>query len=227
MTANILLVEDNIELAGSLGDYLSEVGFEMDFVYNGKACIELVKHNQYDVIIMDIMMPVQDGLTTCRFIREVLHIDVPIIFLTAQETLDSKIEGFDAGGDDYLVKPFAPEELTCRLHALLKRRKNSSTFSQQMLGELDIDYNLRVIKRQGVQIDINELQFKLVSLLIQYAPKPVSRQLLEEELWPDGLPESDPLRTHIHNLRRLLDKPFEKPLILTVRGRGYRLAIPE
>lgn len=227
MAINILLVEDNVELAGSLADYLSEVGFEMDFVYNGKACIELVKANAYDVIIMDIMMPVQDGLTTCRLLRETLYIDTPIIFLTARGTLDDKLEGFKLGGDDYLVKPFAPEELVCRLNALLKRRQPAFQRVQQTLGDLIINHPLRCISRQGHDIALNELQFQLFTLLAQSAPEPVSRQFLESELWPDGLPESDPLRTHIYHLRQLLDKPFNSELIKTVRGRGYRLDIAE
>jgi len=221
---HLLLAEDNTELAGSLADYLSEVGFEVDFAFNGRSCLELVKINHYDVIVMDIMMPVQDGLSACRKLREDYN-DIPIIFLTARNSLDDKIEGFDAGGDDYLVKPFAPEELVCRVNALLKR-KQSNFSSNQILGDLTVDHRLQHIYREDMLIELNETQFKLLSLLAQAAPEPVSRLSLEGALWPDGLPDSDPLRTHIYRLRQQLDKPFEKALIKTVHGKGYRLAIP-
>ena len=128
MTTNLLLVEDNTELAGSLGDYLSEVGFDVDYAFNGESCIELIKTNQYDVIVMDIMMPIKDGLTACNELREHYHIDTPLIFLTARDTLDDKLKAFSSGGDDYLVKPFAPEELVCRLNALRNRGKIKKQF---------------------------------------------------------------------------------------------------
>lgn len=225
MATHVLLVEDNTELAGSLADYLSEVGFEVDFAFNGQSCVELVRANPYDVIVMDIMMPIKDGLSTCRELREHHYNETPVLFLTARDSLNDKLEGFAAGGDDYLVKPFAPEELVCRLNALLKRKKPHSR-SKQSLGELLIDHRLQNIYRQGVLIELHEIQFKLLVLLAQVAPEPVSRTALENSLWPNGLPESDPLRTHIYRLRLQLDKPFDHALIKTVHGKGYRLAIP-
>ena len=226
MTTHVLLVEDNPELAGSLADYLSEVGFEVDFAYNGKSCLELVKVNDYDVIVMDIMMPIQDGLSACRALREEHYNDTPILFLTARDSLEDKLTGFAAGGDDYLVKPFAPEELACRLNALLKRNR-PSVRAKQSLGDLVIDHRLQQIFRQDQLIELNDIQFKLLVLLAQVAPAPVSRMALENSLWPDGLPESDPLRTHIYRLRLQLDKPFDQTLLKTVHGKGYRLAIPQ
>ncbi len=225
MTTHILLAEDNAELAGSLADYLSEVGFEMDFAFNGESCIELVKKNHYDVIIMDIMMPLLNGLSACQMLREEHCVDTPIIFLTARDSLEDKLEGFAAGGDDFLVKPFSPEELVCRLKALLKRKRTPNQ-NLQIHGEITIDHQLQQIFRQDQLIEVYETQFKLLILLAQASPKPVSRLELENSLWPEGLPDSDPLRTHIYRLRLQLDKPFKKNLIKTVHGKGYRLAVP-
>lgn len=225
MTTQLLLVEDNSELAGSLADYLSEVGFDVDFAYNGKSCLELIKANHYDMIVMDIMMPIQDGLSTCRALRDEHYNDTPILFLTARDSLDDKLQGYAAGGDDYLVKPFEPAELACRINALLKRHRPSQR-TQQNLGELIINHKLQQVYRQNMLIELNDIQFKLLVLLAQAAPEPVSRMSLENRLWPNGLPESDPLRTHIYRLRQQLDKPFNSALIKTMHGKGYRLAIP-
>ena len=223
---NVLIVEDNTELSGSLADYLSEVGFEVDFAFNGKSCLELLSANEYDVIIMDIKMPIKDGLTTCREIRSVYHMDTPILFLTARDNLDDKVAGFSAGGDDYVVKPFSPEELVCRLNALLKRTKLPAA-SRQILGELTIDHGLQQVYRNDILIDLHEIQFKILAILARSAPNPVSRTVLEDSVWPDGPPESEPLRTHIYRLRKKLDTPFSQALIKTQHGKGYRLAIPQ
>lgn len=226
MSTQLLLVEDNSQLAGSLADYLSEVGFDVDFAFNGQSCLELIRQNHYDLIVMDIMMPVKDGLAACRSLREEYHDDTPVLFLTARDSLKDRLEGFAAGGDDYLIKPFAPEELVCRLNVMLKRT-SPLTKPKQKLGELKIDRQLRQVFRQGLLIELHDIQFKLLLLLAQAAPAPVPRAFLENNLWPDGLPDSDPLRTHIYRLRARLDKPFDCPLIKTVHGKGYRLAIPE
>jgi len=227
MTTQLLLVEDNSQLAGSLGDYLSEVGFEVDFAFNGQSCLTLVEQNHYDVIVMDIMMPSLDGLSACRQLRETLRCEAPIIFLTARGELADKLEGYQAGGDDYLVKPFAPEELVCRLHSLLKRQRRDEGLQVQKLGPITLDHARQRVEREGVWIDMHEVPFQILQKLAQAAPQPVSRAQLERSLWPDGLPESDPLRTHIYRLRSQLDKPFDTALVLTVHGRGYRLAIPD
>lgn len=225
METQVLLVEDNADLAGSLADYLSEVGFAVDFAFNGQSCLELLKQNQYDVIIMDVMMPILDGLSTCAALRNDLGINTPVLFLTARDSLDDKVEGFKSGGDDYLVKPFASEELVCRLNALVKRR-NAESIEPQQFGELTIDQQLQQVYRQGQLINLHEIQFKILMSLINAAPMIVTRIELEDQLWPEGLPESDPLRSHIYRLRQQLDKPFTVPLIKTVHRKGYRLAIP-
>jgi DNA-binding response OmpR family regulator len=218
-------VEDNRELAGSLGDFLEQLGYEVDFAFNGLSALQLLRENNYDAVVLDVMMPNLDGLKACRAIRDELHLSLPIIFLTARDAVEDKIAGFEAGGDDYLVKPFSPEELDCRINALLRRR-NLAQRSRQVVGDLELDHSLHKVWRQGKPIELREIQFQLLVLLINAAPEAVPRQTLERTLWPAGFPDSDPLRTHIYRLRANLDRPFDTKLLHTVHGRGYRIAIP-
>jgi DNA-binding response OmpR family regulator len=223
---SVLLVEDDGALAGSLADYLSEVGFEVDFAFNGLAAVELARQRNYDAVVMDIGMPGLDGLAACRELRTRHHLGTPIIFLTARDTLGDKLKGFDAGADDYLVKPVAPAELVCRLKAILRRGHPSDT-DVQHLGDLVIDHKLRQVSRGGVRIELAEIPYRILSTLAQTAPAPVSRTKLEKEVWSDGPPGSEPLRTHIYRLRQVLDAPFETALLKTIHGTGYRLAVPD
>lgn len=222
----VLLVEDDKSLSASLADYLTELDFEVDFAFNGKAALNLLEDNSYDLIVMDVAMPLLDGLETTQAIRQQLFIDTPIIFLTARDTLEDKLMGFKSGGDDYLVKPFSPEELVCRMKAILQRGK-INTNTVQTLGNLTFNHQLHQVQREGKFIELDDLQFKILTLLAKNAPNPISRSTLEDYLWPDGLPESDPLRTHIYRLRQKIDKPFQSNLVVTVHGKGYRLAIPQ
>lgn len=222
---SILIVEDDLQLAGSLGDYLTEQGFDVDYAYDGEMCLELTRQTAYDALVMDIAMPIMDGVATCRTLREVQHDSTPILFLTARDTLKDKLEGFDAGGDDYLIKPFAPEEVVARLKALLQRTRRSHT-AIEALGPLRLDHMSKQASREGHKLDLHEIQFRLLATLVQSAPEIVSRQQLEAAIWRDEMPSSDPLRTHIYRLRQQLDKPFSTDLLHTVHGRGYRLAIP-
>ncbi|SDQ83796.1 MULTISPECIES: response regulator transcription factor [unclassified Pseudomonas] len=222
----ILLVEDDRTLAGSLADYLSEVGFDIDFAFNGQTCLERTLQQRYDAIVMDVTMPGLDGLRACKALRK-RQDQTPILFLTARDALADKLDGYEAGADDYLIKPFEPQELVCRLHALLRRGKLPSHAEQLQCGELLIDLKRQMVYRQGIAIELQEVPIRLLSLLAEAAPDAVSRKKLENALWPDELPESDPLRSHIYRLRQALDRPFERELVKTVHGKGYRLAIPD
>lgn len=226
MSITALLVEDDSELAGSLADYLMEVGFEIDFAFNGQACLELCKDNSYDVLIMDVNMPQMDGLSACQILREQHGLSTPIIFLTARDTLEDKLAGFEAGCDDYLVKPFAPAELAARLKVLAQRRGNTRAKLIQF-GDIEINKQTQQVKRQDKTIELHHIQLRLLETLAQYAPAPVSREVLEKELWQGEPPNCDALRTHIYRLRMAIDKPFDSQLIKTIHGRGYRLAIPD
>lgn len=222
----ILLVEDDHALAGSLGDYLSEFGYEVDYARDGRSCLERVRKQAYDLIVMDVAMPRMSGFDTCRRLRHERN-ETPILFLTARDALPDKEEGYAAGGDDYLVKPFEPQELIWRMRALMRRVAPRQPRSPRQVGDLIIDPASQSLSRHGVVSVLPALQFSLLNLLADQAPEPVSRRKLEAALWPEGdPPDSDALRTYIYRLRQTLGKPYGNDLIKTVHGKGYRLAIP-
>ncbi len=218
----VLLVEDNHFLAGNIGDYLALKGLSVDFANNGKQCISLVKQYSYDVISIDVMMPGQDGFEVCRELREKLHIQTPIIFLTAKIELEDKMIGFESGGDDYLTKPFELDEFLCRLKALASRGPRAD-IGQISYGDIVIETNTQKVLRNNKEIKVNQMQFEILKVLVQHAPNIVTRHDLEYEIWGDDLPDSDVLRTHIYRIRNLLDKPFDEQYLETVHGKGFRL----
>ena len=222
----LLLVEDDTSLAGSLADFLTERGYEVDFAFNGQSGVELARRNEYDVIVMDVSMPVMDGLSACQRLRDDHGIDTPIIFLTARDALDDKIAGYRSGGDDYLVKPFAPEELVCRVDALRNRRRLLRT-KNLTFGDLSIYPGRLRAEFGGRALEICGTNLRLMMILVNAAPEVVSKAALEAELWPDQKPQSGPLRNHVYRLRRLLSDAFGDPLIKTVHGSGYRIELPD
>lgn len=222
----LLLVEDNQFLAGNIGDYLTLKGHTVDFASNGKQCLSLVKQNSYDVISVDIMMPGQDGFEVCSALRQELHIQTPIIFLTAKIELEDKMRGFELGGDDYLTKPFELDEFHCRIKALASRGPRSD-IGQIAYGDILLETKAQKVLRNDKEIKLNQVQFEILKLLIQQAPNIVSRHDLEYEIWGDDLPDSDVLRTHIYRIRNLLDKPFDFPYLETIHGKGFRLCAPD
>lgn len=222
----ILLVEDDHELAGSLMDYLAEFHYDVDFARDGQACLELARRHVYDLIVMDVAMPRMSGFDVCRQLRCEQN-QTPVIFLTARDALPDKAEGYEAGGDDYLVKPFEPQELIWRIRALLRRGATRQPRTPRQLGELTIDPVSQSLSHNGIVTALPALQFSLLSVLADAAPEPVSRRKLEATLWPEGdPPDSDALRTYVYRLRQALGKPYGNELIRTVHAKGYRLAIP-
>lgn len=224
LAMKLLLLEDNIQLAESLGEYLEGMGCAVDYAYTAKSCINLVENNPYDALILDITMPGMNGLDACKVIRQQLQVATPLLFLTARDTLEDKLIGFDAGCDDYLVKPFAPQELFVRLKAQ-EARGPRRDIGIQTVGDLQINHPLRAVIRAGNTIVLAETQFTILKLLINATPNLVSKEAIEAAIWGNDPPQSDALRTHLYRLRNLLDKPFDKPMIATVHGKGYRLDI--
>ncbi|MDP2543901.1 response regulator transcription factor [Photobacterium damselae subsp. piscicida] len=218
----VLIVDDNHNIAETIADYLELEGMTIDCAYHGEAALNLVKENHYDVIIMDIMMPKLDGINAVKKLREEQFCNTPILFLTAKNQLEDKIAAFKAGGDDYLLKPFAMEELCLRLYALSNRGP------RQDIGELkfaDITINTRTdeVKRAETEIKLSRIQLKILKLLMRQAPSIVSRQEVIESIWGDETPSSDALRSHIYGLRNALDKGFETSRLETIHGQGYRI----
>lgn len=218
----VLIVEDNDELAGSVADYLSALGYSVDFAFNGAAGLQLLEQNRYDLAIFDVAMPKMNGLELCKKLRNELFNPIPVLFLTARDTLDDKKQGFQAGADDYLIKPFALEELHLRLQALLSRGPRRDVGIQNIAG-LTIDHNQSIVRCGNTQVRLLSLQMNILTILTKHYPNVVSRQVLEQALWEGAPPESDPLRTHIYRLRATLETSFERPIIRTVYAKGYQI----
>jgi DNA-binding response OmpR family regulator len=221
----ILIVEDNIDIAENISDYLEIQGHVTDFAMDGISGLHLALTQDYDAIILDIMLPGMDGLTFCRKLREEGEKVTPVLMLTARDTLSDKLEGFDAGADDYLVKPFELEELSARIQALVRRSDQAKKKSLR-IGDLELDLGRMQVQRAGRSIELNRACLKILTMLMQASPNVVSRKEIEHALWSDMPPGSDVLRSHIYTLRRAIDKPYKRPLIQTVHGVGYKLVAP-
>ncbi|MBU4353067.1 MAG: response regulator transcription factor [Nanoarchaeota archaeon] len=218
----ILVVEDHQDLAENIGDYLEGQGHVLDFALDGIGGLHLALTEDYDVIVLDVMLPVMDGLTLCRKLREEAEKYTPVLMLTARDTLLDKLSGFDAGTDDYLVKPFALEELSARLHALVKRTvQNPQTLLR--VDDIVINTGTMIVRREGQPIELNRVCLKILVRLMKAHPNVVLRRDLEHALWGDMPPGSDSLRSHIYTLRRKIDKPFSHPLLHTVHGIGFKI----
>lgn len=218
----VLIVEDNEDIASNIGDYLEDKGHIVDFAMDGVTGLHLAVTQPLDVIVLDIMLPGIDGFSICRRLREETDIAVPVLMLTAKDTLKDKLEGFDAGTDDYMLKPFSLEELEARLFALVRRAKPDTKRIIE-INRVKIDLGQRLVTRDGAQIKLNRTCFQILVELMKAAPGVVSRADLENMLWSDYKPGTDVLRSHIYALRKALDDPEEESLIETVVGVGFRM----
>jgi DNA-binding response OmpR family regulator len=219
----ILVVEDNRDILTNILDYLTLKGYSVDCAQDGLSGLHLAATEHYDLIVLDIMLPGMDGYQLCQRLREDARSDTPIIMLTARDALDDRLKGLNAGADDYLLKPFALSELVARIEAILRRSQGSRKRRLQ-IGDLSYDLDTLQVRRGGQSLKLNPLGMKLLAVLMQRSPAVVRREALEEALWGDDCPDSDSLRSHIHQLRQVVDKPFDKPLLHTIHGVGYRLA---
>ncbi|WP_425913029.1 response regulator transcription factor [Pseudomonas sp. GWSMS-1] len=219
----ILVIEDNRDILANILDYLQLKGFSVDCAQDGLGGLHLASSGHYDLIVLDIMLPGIDGYQVCKRLREDGHNEVPILMLTARDALDDRLQGLNAGADDYLIKPFALSELVARIEAIL-RRSQGSRKRQLKVADLVYDLDTLHVSRAGQPLKLNPIGLKLLAVLMQKSPAVIRREALEEALWGDDSPDSDSLRSHIHQLRQVLDKPFATPLLHTLHGVGYRLA---
>ncbi|MDV7211489.1 response regulator transcription factor [Azotobacter beijerinckii] len=219
----ILVIEDNRDILANVLDYLELKGYTVDCAQDGLSGLHLAVTGQYDLIVLDVMLPGIDGYQLCERLRNDAGSETPIIMLTARDSLDDRLQGLAKGADDYLLKPFALSELVARIEAVLRRTQGSRKRLLQV-GDLSYDLDTLSVSRAGKPLKLNPVGYKLLAILMQKSPAVVRREFLENALWGDDLPESDSLRSHIHQLRQTLDKPFDKRLLHTVHGIGYRLA---
>ncbi|MCC6170875.1 MAG: response regulator transcription factor [Gammaproteobacteria bacterium] len=222
--SSVLLIEDHRDIAEMIVEFLEGRGCVVDYAGDGITGLHLAVTNPYDVIVLDVMLPGLDGLALCRKLREEARRDTPLLMLTARDTLDDKLRGLDAGADDYLVKPFEIRELEARIRTLLRRHRGTVTRETYRVGDLTFDTGTLRVTRGDTALSLTPIGLKLLTVLMRAAPRVVSRQQLEREVWGDVLPDSDTLRSHLYTLRKAIDKPFERPLLHTIAGSGYRLA---
>ena len=221
----VLMVEDHYELASTLCEFLEEHEFVVDHARNLDAARHLLKLRPYHVLLLDINLPDGSGYELCEWLRNHQGMDLPVLMLTARDTLDDKLKGFKSGTDDYLVKPFDFNELVMRVQALIKRSLGEVSNSQIKIHDLVLDPARQHLSRSGQIIELPPIQFKLLKLLMRNSPKVTTKQEIMMELWGDEEPESDALRSHIYNLRKIVDKPFEQKLIHTVSGVGLKVSL--
>jgi two-component system, OmpR family, copper resistance phosphate regulon response regulator CusR len=216
----ILLIEDDSTLSASIAKHLRAESFAVDIAGDGKKGEEFAHINEYDVILLDIMLPHQDGWTTCKNLRR-MNVLTPILMLTALDDVNDKIRGLDSGADDYLPKPFHIGELLARLRALARRRTDVRTTDIEHYG-LRLDIATHRAYREGNEIFLTSKEFALLELFMMHPGKILSREVISEHLWDMNFePRSNIIESFVRFLRQKIDKGFDTSLIQTVRGAGY------
>lgn len=214
MSIRILVVDDNPDILANVRDFLSMTdGWDTETCTTGRAALERLQTASFDLLILDIGLPDVDGVTITRQLRNTGN-RLPILMLTARDTIDDRVEGLTSGADDYLVKPFSLRELAARVEALL-RRSGLSTADKLIVGPLTLDLKTLRVTRDGIDIRLNPTCLQLLRELMQKSPGVVGRLRLEAVLWQGEPPASDSLRSNLYLLRQAVDKPFERALIHT------------
>jgi len=224
----VLLVEDDPEVSSYLKKGLKEQGYNVDSALDGKDALFLANSEDYDVMIIDRMLPALDGLTIVKSVRAAGK-STPMLVLSALGEVDDRVEGLRAGGDDYLTKPFAFSELLARLDALARRARQSPAAETTLrVADLELDQLTRIVKRGGQVIDLQPREYRLLEYLMANAGRVVTRTMLLEQVWDYYFdPQTNVIDVHISRLRGKIDKDFDQPLLHTVRGAGYVIREPE
>lgn len=224
---HILLVEDDRQTANFLQKGLTETGYVVDWADNGEDGLHLANNSQYDALIVDRMLPKRDGLSLIQSLRSQGN-QTPVLILSALGEVDNRVEGLRAGGDDYLVKPYAFSELLARLQALMRRAQPTQEQTILKLRDLEMDLLKRRVTRAGMVINLQPREFVLLEYLMRHAGQAVTRTMLLEKVWDYHFdPQTNVIDVHISRLRSKIDKDFDVPLLHTVRGAGYLLHDPQ
>lgn len=222
----ILVIEDNRLLRDNLQALLAAHGFQTEFAADGRTGLQMALAEPPDVLVLDLGLPGLDGLQVCQRLRVEADRHVPILMLTARDALDDRLLGFRSGADDYLVKPFAGEELVARCLVLSQRHRVGQAHVLR-IGSLHIDRRTHSVQRHGQPLELHQTSHDILLALAEAWPRTLTRSELVQRLWGDAPPDSDPLRTHLYLLRQALDKPFATPMLKTVHGVGFRLESDE
>ena len=218
------MIEDNHDIRLNLAEYFHQQGVIVDFADNGELGLQLALSQYYDCLVLDLMLPRLDGIAVCKQIRLRALRHLPIIMMTARDTLTDKREGFGIGADDYLTKPFDMEELWLRCQALVNR--HAQEYSHVLtVGDITLNRQLQQVERQGLLLKLSPIALQILDILLQAHPRVVSRSELCDKIWGDEHTESDALRSHLYQLRKAIDKPFQQAIIKTVHGVGFALDI--
>ena len=219
----ILIVEDDLEAAEAMDRGLSEGGHVCTRAADGEEGLAASRSGEFDVMIVDRMMPKMDGVQLVETIRREGD-RTPVLFLSALGEVGDRVDGLQAGGDDYLVKPYAFAELIARIEALARRRETGSVQTLLKVGELEMDLIARTVHRSGKDIDLQPREFQLLEFMMRHAGQSVTRTMLLEKVWHYHFdPQTNVIDVHISRLRSKIDKGFDRPMLQTVRGAGYRL----
>jgi heavy metal response regulator len=223
MIMRVLVVEDERRIADFIKRGLSEQGYAVDVAHDGDEALDWADVAQFDIIVLDVMLPLRDGIEVCRILRQ-RGIPTPVLMLTARDAVEDRVRGLDSGADDYLVKPFAFAELLARLRALA-RREPSVSGTRLQAGDLMLDTATREVSRQGQSIVLTSKEYALLEHLMRHPNQVLTRTMIAEHVWNyDFDNATNVIDVHIRNLRRKIDEPFPHKLIHTVRGAGYRLS---
>jgi len=223
MCLRLLLIEDDYDLAESIIDYMENRDCSADFAASGKQALSLLKDNIYDVIVLNIKLGSMNGFDICSNIRQVLRLRIPVIILTEGFGVADILNGLRCGADDYIAKPFSPDELFVRVQAVLERQKRQSYSDIFRVGDLTLETEKGIVRRGGQNIRLSSVCFRILLRLMEKSPGFVSRDELEYDLWRDQPPLTNALKAHFWTLRTRVDKPFDKQLLYTMRGRGYKI----
>ena len=219
----ILIVEDDVSIATLLRRGLSEQHYSVDVASDGAEGEYLAKVNDYDLVVLDIMLPKKDGWSVCRSLREA-GITSPVLMLTALDSVEDKIKGLDGGADDYLTKPFHVGELLARVRSLVRRQSEQKT-TELRVGDLTIDTVSRTVRRGDIPIALTAKEFGMLEYFVLNRNKVLTRQMISEHVWDMNFdPQSNVIDSFVRFLRQKIDKGFAAPLIHTVRGVGYRFS---
>ena len=217
----VLLVEDDRDLAELVFEYLEAESIECDMAFHGQMALNLIEQNNYDVIVSDVMMPVLDGFSLSKMLRE-KGISTPLILLTAKDQLQDKLEGFSSGADDYLVKPFELAELVARIKVLQARQSGQQFLLS--IGELSLNTQTKQVSRLGQSISLSATEWKLLEYLMRQSPQVISREKIENLIWHGEPPSNDAYKMLIYRLRKSIDANFDTPLLTTIRGQGISIS---
>jgi DNA-binding response OmpR family regulator len=218
----ILLIEDNQIISRQIGEFLAGHHWQVDFAHNARLGIQLALEHIYDVILLDLNLPDLDGLAVCQEIKRNANVTPPVLVITARDSFEDKVAGFQHGGDDYMTKPFDLRELALRCKALARRQllhKSKTT----MLGELTLDARSKTVMYRTLSLGLTSIGYQILEMLVHSYPEPVSRAYITHQLWGDSPPETDALKSHIYALRKTLSQSFGRQVLTTVMNVGYKL----